>query len=132
VGRREHKLRFWEAIARGLSSEAAGITAGVSAAVGVRWFRESGGMAPITHAPLSGRYLSFAEREEIALLQARDCGVRDIARQLGRSHQRSRESCAATRRPAAAVWSIGPRPRSGTPTGGPGVPRQPSSPPTMR
>ena len=85
VGRREHKQRFWAAIARGLSSEEAGITAGVSPAVGVRWFRESGGMAPITLAPLSGRYLSFAEREEIALLRARGCGVRDIARQLGRS-----------------------------------------------
>jgi IS30 family transposase len=39
----------------------------------------------ITLAPLSGRYLSFAEREEVALLWTRDCGVRDIARQLGRS-----------------------------------------------
>jgi IS30 family transposase len=85
VGRREYKQRFWAAIARGLSSEEAGITAGVSPAVGVRWFRESGGMAPITLAPLSGRYLSFAEREEVALLRARGCGVRDIARQLGRS-----------------------------------------------
>ena len=36
-------------------------------------------------APLSGRYLSFAEREEIALLRARGCGVREIARRLGRS-----------------------------------------------
>jgi IS30 family transposase len=34
---------------------------------------------------LSGRYLSFAEREEIALLRAQRCGVREIARQLGRS-----------------------------------------------
>jgi IS30 family transposase len=85
VGRREHRQRFWAAIARGLSSEEAGVTAGVSPAVGVRWFREHGGMAPITLASLSGRYLSFAEREEIALLRARDCGVRDIARQLGRS-----------------------------------------------
>ncbi len=85
MGRREYKQRFWAAIARGLSSEEAGITAGVSPAVGVRWFREHGGMAPITLASLSGRYLSFAEREEIALLRARGRGVRDIARQLGRS-----------------------------------------------
>jgi DNA-binding CsgD family transcriptional regulator len=33
----------------------------------------------------SGRYLSFAEREEIALWRARDVGVREIARRLGRS-----------------------------------------------
>ena len=32
----------------------------------------------------SGRYLSFAEREEIALLRARGSGVREIARAIGR------------------------------------------------
>jgi IS30 family transposase len=32
----------------------------------------------------SGRYLSFAEREEIALLKARGRGVREIAREIGR------------------------------------------------
>jgi transposase, IS30 family len=42
-------------------------------------------MPSVTLAPLSGRYLSFAEREEIALLRARGCGVREIGRQLGRS-----------------------------------------------
>ena len=85
VGRRENRLRFWAAIARGLSSEDAAGEAGVSAAVGVRWFREGGGMPSITKASLSGRYLSFAEREEIALLRARGRGVRETARQLGRS-----------------------------------------------
>ena len=60
--------------------------AGVSAVVGVRWFRECGGMRPsAVRSSLSGRYLSFAEREEIALLRAQGCGVREIARQLGRS-----------------------------------------------
>ena len=34
---------------------------------------------------MSGRYLSFAEREEIALLHAQLVGVRAIARRLGRS-----------------------------------------------
>ena len=34
--------------------------------------------------PLSGRYLSLAEREEIAILRAQDLSVRDIARQIGR------------------------------------------------
>ncbi|RZL87600.1 MAG: IS30 family transposase [Variovorax sp.] len=42
-------------------------------------------MPPITLAPLSGRYLSFSEREEIALLRAQQYGVREISRQLGRS-----------------------------------------------
>lgn len=34
---------------------------------------------------VSGRYLSFAEREEIGLLRAQGVGVREIARHLGRS-----------------------------------------------
>ena len=42
-------------------------------------------MPTVTQAPLSGRYLSFTEREEIAILRARGCGVRAIARSLGRS-----------------------------------------------
>jgi transposase, IS30 family len=42
-------------------------------------------MPTVSRAPLSGRYLSFAEREEIAILCAQDVGVRETARQLGRS-----------------------------------------------
>ena len=85
VARREHRQRFWAAIARGIPSEDAGIEAGVSPAVGTRWFRESGGIRPVSLAPLSGRYLSFAEREEIAILRVRGHGVREIARRTGRS-----------------------------------------------
>ncbi|MCK5438290.1 MAG: IS30 family transposase [Gemmatimonadetes bacterium] len=83
--RREDRVRFWEAIAIGLSSEDAAGEAGVSPAVGSRWFREAGGMPPLDLAPVSGRYLSFNEREEIAILNAQDVGVREIARRLGRS-----------------------------------------------
>lgn len=36
------------------------------------------------HKQPSGRYLSFGEREEIALLKAQGAGVRAIARQVGR------------------------------------------------
>ena len=84
VGRREHRERFLEGIAGGLSSEDAGVAAGVSPAVGSRWFRDNGGMVPFSFVPVWGRYLSFVEREEIAVLHARDCGVREIARRLGR------------------------------------------------
>jgi IS30 family transposase len=76
-------------IADGLSSEDAAIGAGVSSPVGARWFRKAGGMPPSTLAPssklLSGRYLSFAEREELAIQRAQGAGVRDIARRMGRS-----------------------------------------------
>jgi IS30 family transposase len=42
-------------------------------------------MSPISLAPHAGRYLSFVEREELALLKAEHLGVREIARRLGRS-----------------------------------------------
>ncbi len=82
---REHSVRFWEAIARGQTTEEAAAGAGVASAVGTRWFRQAGGMCPISLAPMSGRYLSLAEREEIAIERARGSGVREIARHLDRS-----------------------------------------------
>ena len=89
VAQRENRRRFWAAIAAGRSSEAAAIEAGVSPAVGTRWFREAGGMPPKllspSAKPLSGRYLVFAEREEIALCRAQGQGTREIARRLGRA-----------------------------------------------
>src|SRR3990172_7587957 len=83
--RREIERAFWIKIAEGLSSEEAAKACGVSGPVGSRWFRERGGMPSIQLSPLSGRYLSFAEREEIALLRAQGLGVRAVARRLGRS-----------------------------------------------
>src|SRR5829696_10113393 len=84
AARREDRQRFWAAIAAGCSSEDAAVGAGVSPAVGARWFRGAGGMPPSHLArsskPLSGRSLSFAEREEIAILRARE-----IARRLERA-----------------------------------------------
>ena len=58
--------------------------------------------------PLSGRYLSFAEREEIALLRAQGVGVREIARLVGRSPSTvSRELTrnAATRSGKLEYWA---------------------------
>jgi len=83
--RRDVERLFWHEIAKGLSSEEAALAVGASPAAGSRWFRERGGMATFMLAPLSGRYLSFGEREEIALLRAQGMGVREIARGLGRA-----------------------------------------------
>jgi transposase len=83
--RREVERWFWREIAKGLSSEDAAHTVGVSSAAGVRWFRERGGMATLLRDPVSCRYLCVAEREEIALLRAEGRGVRAIAREIGRS-----------------------------------------------
>jgi len=85
VWRREHLQQFWAAIKGGQSSEEAAAIANVSPAVGYRWFRQNGGMSPLTTMPLSGRYLSFREREEIAILHAQEYSVREISRRLGRS-----------------------------------------------
>ncbi|MFF1594680.1 IS30 family transposase [Streptomyces sp. NPDC058286] len=85
VAWREDRMRFWAAIARGLRSEEAGVEAGVSPAVGTRWFRHAGGVGPNLSPTVSGRYLSFAEREDIAVWRAQDIGVREIARRLCRS-----------------------------------------------
>ena len=89
AARREQQLEFWAAIAAGGSSEGAAVSVGVSPAVGVRWFRNAGGMPPshlaLSSKPLSGRYLSFSEREEIALLRAQSHSVHEIARRLGRA-----------------------------------------------
>jgi hypothetical protein len=83
--RREHMVVFWRAIAEGVTSEEAAARAGFSQAAGSRMFREGGGMPTIRFDEPTGRYLSFTEREEIALMRAQDVGVREIARQLGRS-----------------------------------------------
>src|ERR687898_922980 len=89
VARREDRRRFWTAVAAGQSGEDAALCAGVSPAVGARWFREAGGMPPAALAPAakppSGQYLSFADREEIALWRAQGHGVREIARRLARA-----------------------------------------------
>lgn len=83
--RREVERLFWEQIATGITSEKAAEVVGVSQPVGTRWFRHRGGMPLFMSYPISKRYLSFAEREEIALLRAKDVGVREIARLIGRS-----------------------------------------------
>jgi IS30 family transposase len=117
VARQEHRRRFWAFIAAGLSSEDAAMKVGVSQPVGFRWFRQAGGMAPShlspSSKPPSGRHLSFAEREEIALWRAQGLGVREVARRLGRAAStisRELRRNAATRggaleyRATAAQW----------------------------
>ena len=76
VNQRNAEQAFWARLAAGASSEDAALANRRVAA---------GGMAPIGLGPCSGRYLSFAEREELALLHAQGLAVREIARRMGRS-----------------------------------------------
>jgi hypothetical protein len=89
VWQREQLRCFWQAIASGKTSEDAAISVRVSAPVGARWFRNGGGMPPTHLAPSAkppdGRYLTFSEREDIALELAKGQSIRSIARKLGRS-----------------------------------------------
>jgi IS30 family transposase len=96
-----------------LSSEDAAVTTGISAPVGTKWFRDNGGMPPSCLVPFTGRFLSFAEREDIAIWHSQRCGVREIARRCGRSPStisRELRRNAATRsggleyRATAAQW----------------------------
>ena len=86
---RDERRRFWRAIVAGTASEDAAVEVGISQAVGTRWFREAGGMPPSkfrsSAKPLSGRYLSLSEREEIALLRVQGFSIRKVARRLGRA-----------------------------------------------
>ena len=113
AGLKGERQRFWSAIARGMSSEAAATIAGVSSAVGSRWFRQGGGMSKLNPTVPSERYLSLSEREEISLLLAQHLGVREISRRIGRhpaTISRELKRNAATRsgyveyRAATAHW----------------------------
>ncbi len=89
---------------------------------------KGGGMPPAifrsSARPLSGRYLSLAEREEIALLNAQGRSIREIGRRLGRaastisrelrsqcSHPRRRDGVSGDDR-SVACRSIGPPPQA--------------------
>jgi len=72
-----------------MTSEDAALKAGMSQPVGARCFRGAGGMPPAmfrsSAKPLSGRYLSLAEREEITLLRVQAYSMQEIGRRIGRS-----------------------------------------------
>lgn len=86
IGIRNVREIFWAAIARGEKTSDAASQAGVSEPVGFRWFRHNGGVNPnlVPESELSGRYLSFSEREDIALYHAQGKSAREIGRKLGR------------------------------------------------
>ena len=121
--RRDLERAFWLYVAKGATTRDAALAQGVSVRVGDCWFRDRGGMPSIQLTSLSGRYLSFAEREEIALLKVQGMGVRGIARRLGRSPStisRELRRNAATRggrlecRASVAQWKAdlaAPRPK---------------------
>jgi IS30 family transposase len=83
--RRELQRVFWRLIAQGVSPGPAGIAVGASDHTGWAWYRQAGGMTPLDLREPSGRYLSFAEREEIAILHAQKVSCRRIAKVIRRA-----------------------------------------------
>ncbi|MEV4274452.1 IS30 family transposase [Actinoplanes xinjiangensis] len=82
---RQKRREFWDAIRSGLLPQPAAVAVGVAPNTGQSWFRQAGGVINNGQRQVGGRYLSFAEREEIACgLAARD-SIRAIAARLGRA-----------------------------------------------
>jgi IS30 family transposase len=75
---------FWRLVRGGLSVTEASAALGVSRSSGKAWFRDGGGMPTLELAEPAGRYLSFVEREEIAVGIAAGLTQAEIARRLGR------------------------------------------------
>ncbi|MFI2566800.1 helix-turn-helix domain-containing protein, partial [Paenarthrobacter sp. NPDC018779] len=75
---------FWQQVADGSRFEEAGEFVGWSVTTVRRELRSSGGIRPRRGRILTGRSLSFDEREQIALLRGKE-SVREIARRLDRS-----------------------------------------------
>ena len=80
---RDRRVAFWEGIRAGLSWREAAVAAGV-ARTGEGWFRQAGGVKANAPGPVSGRLLSLAEREEIAVGLAAGRTPAQIAVVLGR------------------------------------------------
>jgi len=67
VAWRSDRVSCWAAITNGVTTEDAAMEAGVSSPVALRWFRHAGGVNPCLSPTVSGRYLSFSEREDLAM-----------------------------------------------------------------
>jgi IS30 family transposase len=108
VATRANMRVFWTAIAEGLPTVAAAQRAQVTGATGRSWFRKAGGVPPLETDEPSGRFLSLAEREEIAVGVATGQSARQIAAALGRaattvSRELDRWAAAHPGRPYRAV-----------------------------
>lgn len=78
------RRQFWQGVRSGLTVPEAAAAAGVAKRTAVDWHRQAGGVNPYPAQPVSGRYLSFEDREDIAVGLAAGHSQAEIARGLGR------------------------------------------------
>jgi IS30 family transposase len=79
------QVQFWEGVRSGLGVAEAGVAAGVGPGKAMAWFRQAGGVKSNGPRRAGGRYLSVAEREEIAVGLAAGESLRSVAGRLGRA-----------------------------------------------
>lgn len=75
---------FWQARAEGMSGQQAAAAAGVTVHGAQQWVRRVGGVRPRRPVEPSGRFLSLADREEIAVGLAAKLTAAEIAVRIGR------------------------------------------------
>lgn len=75
---------FWAGLARGEFITDAAQAAGTYRKKGARWVAQAGGVRPRRGRNLKGRCLTFADREEIAVLRAQGKSLRQIGAAVGR------------------------------------------------
>lgn len=103
--RHEPERLIWKRIATGITCENAAWAVEVSQAVGSRWFRHCDCISLFMSNPISGRYLSFVAREEIALHLTKGFGGARSLAVSGAAHQPFRGSSPITLLLVAAVSS---------------------------
>lgn len=84
--RRDQQRVFWRLIRQGCSSREAARRVGFAPDMGKRWFRQAGGMPPLSLVePVRGRALNIIEREQILAGMSAAKSIREIAAELGRA-----------------------------------------------
>jgi IS30 family transposase len=120
--RRDQLRSFWRLIASGCAPEEAAVWVGVSGSRARVWFRDAGGMPPLSlsepaRSP-AGR-LSVEEREQILAGMNRGESIRRIARGIGRApstvSRELRRNMFHQRYGQRACWDRGARPRGHPP-----------------
>ena len=99
------RAEFWGLVRSGMPWREAGLSLG-SRRGSEGWFARAGGVKANGPGPVSGRYLSLAEREEIALGLARQESYRVIGARIGRPASAVSREVA---RNGPAAWPDGPR-----------------------